>query len=100
MARVNRTTGMLLILVVVLLVGTVAGALYLPKSATDDVVPEDTRRPDAYGRGRVDSEAGISSPVPGVQAGIIAAGFAEGRGQGYAGQTLYRLGRRPARAAG
>src|SRR5262245_50926492 len=99
MARVNRTTGILLTVMVVLLVGTVAGSFFLPTSKPDEFVTDDTRPPDAYGRGRVDITTGISTPVPGVAAGVIASVDVKEGDEVKAGQVLYRLDDRQARAA-
>lgn len=92
MARVNRTTGILLTVMVLLLVGTVAGSFhFVPPSKPDEALPDDTRRPDAFGRGRVDNASGVSTPVPGVPAGVIASVDVKEGEEVKAGRTLYKL---------
>jgi multidrug resistance efflux pump len=98
MARVNRTTGVFLILGLALLIGTVAGALSLsnPKAGDGDV--EDLRPQDVWARGRIDVSTRVLTPVPGVPAGVIASVDVKEGEEVKAGTVLYKLDDRMAQA--
>jgi multidrug resistance efflux pump len=72
MARVNRTTGVFLILGVVVLIISVAGTHFITRdvspsaaAATEDELLNPVI-PDIYGTGKVDLAGGLVMPVPGV----------------------------------
>ena len=90
MARVNRTTGFFLVLGVIVLIGSVAGALYYSPSKEVALSQDESRAPDVFCGGKVDIATRVSTPVPGMT-GVIAAVDVKEGDVVKAGQPLYRL---------
>ena len=76
MARVNRTTGTLLILGVAVLLATVTGTRLFINPAKLPTGPEpaepQANQPDIFAGGRIDAPGGLSAPVPGVPGRVAA----------------------------
>ena len=90
MARVNRTTGIFLILGVAALLGTVAGARFMmgPEEKTTSIAPPDSS--EVYCRGSVDAPSGLQTPGPNIM-GKVQKIFVKDGEPVKAGQELVRL---------
>jgi multidrug resistance efflux pump len=91
MARVNRTTGIFLVIGVIILIGTVAAPFYLQPTKDTAAPVQEQGRPDVYGRGQVDILTRVSTPVPSVAAGVISSVEVKEGDFVKAGAVLYKL---------